>query len=498
MTLGPALLATGDDRPYAGAGSSGRVTASVNGKYLIERRLGGGGMAEVFLARTVGAEGFSRQVAIKRVLPGFSDNPQFAQLFIAEAQLTSQLQHANLVSVFDFDRDREGRLFLVMELVAGTDLDGLLETGPLPLSLVIFLAIEILRGLDYAHELPSGIGGMRGIVHRDISPHNVLLSWDGSVKLSDFGIAKARATTSATASVLIKGKPAFMSPEQARGFPLDGRSDLFSVGVMLFEMLCWKPLFAGSTTEETLARLLFDPIPTPRDLRPELPDDLSRVVGSLLQRDRDQRTPTANAAIAALVACADYPRNGRQELVTMLSQRFAGRAPVRARDVLHASPSDPTLIARPAVPAVPMIPARPARRTATATPSSALLPVPSRVSVHRRWWTAILLAGMLVLGGAAGVVALVRPRTGEVPPSPAIPGVLLEPKSATGVAGPGAMPAASVAPPAPALVSGDGARGSASSTSKAPSAATTPASRVPGRSVESPAPRPGGILEIHL
>jgi serine/threonine-protein kinase len=146
------------------------------------------------------------------------------------AELTSQLQHTNLVSVFDFDRDREGRLFLVMELVAGTDLDGLLETGPLPLSLVIFLAIEILRGLDYAHELPSVIGGMRGIVHRDISPHNVLLSWDGSVKLSDFGIAKARATTSATASLLIKGKPAFMSPEQARGYPLDGRSDLFSVG----------------------------------------------------------------------------------------------------------------------------------------------------------------------------------------------------------------------------------------------------------------------------
>lgn len=481
------------------------MTTIVNGKYLIERRLGGGGMAEVFLARTVGAEGFSRQVAIKRVLPGFSDHPQFAQLFIAEAQLTSQLQHANLVSVFDFDRDREGRLFLVMELVAGTDLDGLIETGPLPLSLVIFVAIEILRGLDYAHELPSGTGGMRGIVHRDISPHNVLLSWDGSVKLSDFGIAKARATTSATASVLIKGKPAFMSPEQARGFPLDGRSDLFSVGVMLFEMLCWKPLFAGSTTEETLARLLFDPIPTPRDLRPELPEDLSRVVGSLLQRDRNQRMPTANAAIAALVACADYPRNGREELVTMLSQRFAGRAPVRARDVSHASPSDPTLIARPAVPAVPMIPARPARRTATATPSSALLPIPSRVSVRGRWLRAIL-AGLFVLGGAAAMVALVKLRSGEAVPSVPLrslaPGVLPKSKPVTGVTQPGSKPAASVAQPEPPPVSGDGARGSASSTSKAPSAATAPerapAARVPGRSAESPASRPGGILEIHL
>ena len=487
------------------------MTTIVNGKYLIERRLGGGGMAEVFLARTVGAEGFSRQVAIKRVLPGFSDNPQFAQLFVAEAQLTSQLRHSNVVSVFDFDRDREGRLFLVMELVDGTDLDGLLETGPLPLSLVIFVAIEILRGLDYAHELPSGTGGMRGIIHRDISPHNVLLSWDGGVKLSDFGIAKARATTSATASMLIKGKPAFMSPEQARGWPLDGRSDLFSVGVMLFEMLCLKPLFAGNTTEETLARLLFDPIPMPRDLRPELPEDLSRVVVSLLDRDRDQRTPTASAAIAALVACADHPRDGREALVTTLSQRFSGRAPVRSRDVSHASPSDPTLIGCPAAPAAPGISARPARRTMTAPPTSVHLPVAGHGKRRRRW---AILAGMLVFGGAVGMVALVKPRAGvsgmsAVPPGPPAPGVTStiprtappDPKPATGVTQLGTMPAAVAVPLDPKLATGS-ASPSTSSAPSVPSAATAreraPASRVSGRATEGAAPRPGGILEIHL
>jgi len=259
----------------------------------------------------------------------------------------------------------------------------------------------------------------------------------------------------------------------------------------------------------TLARLLFDPIPTPQDLRPELPDDLSRVVVSLLQRDRDQRIPTASAAIAALVACADYPRNGREELITILAQRFAGRAPVRSRDVSHASPSDPTLIARPAVPAAPVTPAGPAWRTATAgptpAPSSGLRPIPSRVRVRRRWLGAIL-AGVLVLGGAAAMVALVKLRVGEavpvVPAPTAGPGVVPEPTPTTGGTRPGPMPAASVTEPEPQAVNGDRARGSASSTSGVPSAATSPerapASRVPGRPPEGPAPRPGGILEIHL
>src|SRR5690349_5604683 len=280
----------------------------MSGKYRLETRLGGGGMAEVFLGSMLGAEGFSRRVAIKRVLPGFSDNPAFAQMFVAEAQISSRLVHPNIVSVLDFDRDAESRLFLVMELVEGRDLDSLVASGTLPTPLVIFLIAEVLRGLGYAHDLPTG-ADLRGIVHRDVSPHNVLLSWEGAVKVSDFGIAKARAASSATASVFIKGKPAYMSPEQANGQALDGRSDLFAVGVMLWEMLVGRRLFVGEDTRATLAAVLFGQIPRPRSIRGDIPKDLDRVVMKLLERDLPARYPTAEAAINDLLDCADAPKN---------------------------------------------------------------------------------------------------------------------------------------------------------------------------------------------
>lgn len=323
--------------------------SALNGKYVLDRRLGGGGMAEVFLARTVGAEGFEKTVAIKRVLPGFSDQPAFSSMFVSEARLTSQLHHTNIVSVLDFDRDADGRLFLVMEFVDGTDLDGLLRTGPLPFSLVIFVAVEILRGLDHAHDLPVRVDGVKGIVHRDISPHNVLVGWDGAVKVSDFGIAKLRAHTSATASVMVKGKPAWMSPEQARGDKLDGRSDLFAVGIMLFEMLCQQRLFEADSTEATLARVWYAEIPSVNSVRPDVPTDLAAVVDWLLQRDLTRRAPNAGAVIEALLSCQAAPVNGRGELSALLSERFPGRAPVRVRTNPRAIPGAPTITGTPRV-----------------------------------------------------------------------------------------------------------------------------------------------------
>ncbi len=285
-------------------------------------------MAEVFLGYTVGAEGFARRVAIKRVLPGYSENEAFAKMFVSEAQITSQLVHPNIVSVLDFDRDPENRLFLVMELVEGKDLDALTSTGVLPFPVVIYIISEVLRGLGHAHDLPVG-NQSRGVVHRDISPHNVLLSWTGMVKVSDFGIAKARAASEATASEFIKGKPAYMSPEQANGQRLDGRSDLFAVGVMLWEMVVGRRLFVAEDTRGTLAAVLFGQIPRPRSLRGDVPKDLERVCMKLLERDLPARYATAEEAVHELLECADAPKAGREALVRVLGERFHGQAPIR-------------------------------------------------------------------------------------------------------------------------------------------------------------------------
>ncbi len=307
------------------------------GPYAVERRLGGGGMAEVFLANLVGVEGFSAPVAIKRVLPHFADQPAFAAMFVSEAKLSARLRHPNIVTVLDFNRDEEHGLFLVMELVDGKDLAQLLATGSLPISLAVYITTEVLRGLGHAHNPPRKGDGFRGIVHRDISPQNVLLSWEGEVKISDFGIAKSREATQAAASLMIKGKPAYMSPEQADGRPLDGRSDLFAVGVMLWEMLTGQPLFCGSSTQEILASLLWSPICAPTALRPELPGDVCAVVMRLLDRDVARRYQTAEAAIEDLLACGHAPRDGRTELARLAQTRFL--SPSEAPTVIAPQPS---------------------------------------------------------------------------------------------------------------------------------------------------------------
>jgi serine/threonine-protein kinase len=409
--------------------------ARVSPKYTTERWLGGGGMAEVFLARAEGAEGFTRRVALKRVLPGFSEHAELARMFVSEAQLSSRLQHPNIVSVLDFDRDDRGQLFLVMELVDGVDLGDLLDTGALGVPLIIYLAIEILSGLRYAHDLPLRCeAGVRGIVHRDVSPHNVLLSWEGAVKVSDFGIAKVRAASHATATAIVRGKPAYMSPEQANGQALDGRSDLFAVGVMLWEMLCLRPLFRGSTAQETIGQMLFAPIASPTEVRPEVPEDLSRVVLGLLARDLALRTPSAAAAIAALVACADHPRSGREVLVQALADRFAGRAAGRTQGVVPASRPPSRAPSRPGAGGPP---------TLTAPPGVVLDPVARPVappvrgrrrSRPRRAW--IALASLAVVAGLVGggvARSTGRPRSappasgGAAPGTPRLPAMPGEP-----------------------------------------------------------------------
>ena len=308
------------------------MAEQLNGKYSIERLVGRGGMGEVFAGRAVGVEGFSRPVAIKRIHLQYSDERALRALLVTEACLTARLSHANIVAVHDLDQDDTGRLFLVMELVDGIDLASLLRTGALPVPIVLFITCEILRGLGHAHDLPSGAPPVRGLVHRDVSPQNMLIGWDGTVKVSDFGLAKARATTKASASLFIKGKISYMSPEQANGAALDGRSDLFSVGVVLWEMLCGTRLFGYSTVEATMKSVLLDPIPWPRSRSPGLPQDIERITMRLLERDPGRRYATAGAVIEAVMACPAYPRNGRELLAELLDERLQARARQRVPD----------------------------------------------------------------------------------------------------------------------------------------------------------------------
>jgi len=405
------------------------------GKYRLDTRLGGGGMAEVFLASTQGAEGFSRKVAIKRVLPGFSDNPAFANMFIAEAQLSSRLVHPNIVSVLDFDRDAENRLFLVMELVDGRDLDALVSSGMLPIPVVIFVISEALRGLGYAHDLPSG-NDVRGIIHRDVSPHNVLLSWEGAVKVSDFGIAKAKSATEATASVFIKGKPAYMSPEQANGEALDGRSDLFAVGVMLWEMLVGRRLFMGDDTRATLAAVLFSQVPRPRSIRGDIPKDLERVVMKLLERDLPARYATAEQAIHDLLECADAPRNGRESLIGLLAERFPNDA--RVRQSLVRSRGAAT-----SRPQTPQPAPHYARTQVAGSPVAALHSLGAQMSAptgtidqppRKRTALKVILIALVTIASGAATFMVVSGRKSGTETTP-VAGPTVMPSSPTGVPG---------------------------------------------------------------
>ncbi len=300
-------------------------------RYRLGPRLGAGGMAEVFLGTLIGTQGFARRVAIKRVRADHRDAARFAAMLIEEARIAAQLSHPNVVSVLDLDRDPEGELFLVMELVEGMDLEALCRAARPPAAVAMFVVSEILRGIGYAHELPHG-GAVRGYVHRDLSPSNVLVSWEGAVKVTDFGIAKALERSGGAQIGSGKGKPAYMSPEQLRAEPLDGRSDLFAAGIMLWELLTGIPLFGG-VTREVFAQILFRTVPRPGQLAAGVPADLEAVVMKLLARDREDRYPTADAAIEDLARCADHPRDGRGELVRWMQRRFPPEARARTPQI---------------------------------------------------------------------------------------------------------------------------------------------------------------------
>lgn len=276
------------------------------GPYRLLCELGRGSMAVVYLGRLEGPGGFERLCALKMIHSNLSESSEFVGLFLNEARIAARIHHPNVIAVDDIST-HEGRYYLRMDYVSGETLfqalDRTWNTGaPFPLNLGAQIIAAAAEGLHAAHELQDARGAPLGVIHRDLGPHNILLGYDGVVRVMDFGIAKALDQLILTQPGTWRGTAAFMSPEQVRGEPLDRRANIFSLGVVLWEMTVGARLFKHSTMAGTMARIQSLEIPAPSSLRPDYPPALEAVVMAALERDRERRTPTAQALSEALIA----------------------------------------------------------------------------------------------------------------------------------------------------------------------------------------------------
>jgi eukaryotic-like serine/threonine-protein kinase len=267
------------------------------GRYQLIELLGVGGMAEVYKARSRGPSGFERTVVIKRIHPDYGNDPDFVAMFVAEARILGLVHHANVVQAYDFG-EADGSLFLVLEFVDGPSLVRLMrrlyETNRrLPPAIAAYFANEVCRALDYVHSLRDGDGTPLKVIHRDVTPSNIVLTSTGGLKLLDFGVAKYGTSHVTTRHRTLKGKPAYLAPEALEGKPIDARVDIFSLGVVLHELLTLTSLFAGDDDLITIRKVLTMPIEPPSRFRPDISPDLDAVVMKALAREVDQRYQTA-------------------------------------------------------------------------------------------------------------------------------------------------------------------------------------------------------------
>jgi serine/threonine protein kinase len=296
-----------------------------HGRYTILGKLADGGMAEIFLAIQHGAEGFEKAVVLKRILTQYSADPQFRNMLLDEAHISMSLQHGNVVQVLDLGV-AAGRYFLALELVDGWDLERILQRAHAagmvwPAALGLYVVAEVCRGLAYAHG-KSRDGKPLGIVHRDISPNNVLLSGEGEVKVADFGIAKAQRKREQTAAGVIKGKVAYMSPEQAMGGAVDRRSDIFSVGSLLYRTMTDRLPFEANNDLESLLRVQKAEFVPPREVSPALNESISGIILRAMRLAPSERYQTAEEMLADVerVLRTEFQSAGQTELKAWLEQ----------------------------------------------------------------------------------------------------------------------------------------------------------------------------------
>ncbi|RKH29743.1 serine/threonine-protein kinase [Corallococcus sicarius] len=288
-----------------------------------------GGMAELFLGYTSGPGGFRKYVVIKRILPDARSNDQFVRMFLDEARITAAFNHPNIAQVFDLGEEDDG-LYLAMEFIGGQNLNQvtsacLKKRQPVPLAFTLSVARDVCLALHYAHTFTSPGGEASPVIHRDVAQKNIMVTYDGTVKLLDFGIAKAKNSLERTHVGTVKGTTGYMSPEQVRGDPLDGRSDLFSVGVVLHELITGERLFAGKTERDEMVKILEDPIPWPSVLLPHISEDISRVVMRSLERNVDRRYASGRDMARAIEKAAGGKLMDAEQRAALMKSLFAER-----------------------------------------------------------------------------------------------------------------------------------------------------------------------------
>jgi len=301
--------------------------ASEYGRYVLLERVAVGGMAEVFRAKREGVEGFEKVVAVKRILPHLSSNKDFVDMFIEEAKMVASLSHPNIAHIFDLGKIDDS-YYIAMEFIEGRDLGTILTRARnrgtlLGVDLAALIAAKVGAALEYAHRHRDVAGNELRIVHRDVSPQNILVSTEGEVKLVDFGIARAATKASHTDSGSLRGKLLYMSPEQAWGKSLDNRSDIFSLGGVFFEALTGHPLFSGNSEMSILERVRDARFLTPSSLNPAVPIELEAIVTRALQRDPEARYQNAAEMLTDLdTYLRRRPAVGPNELARFVARLF--------------------------------------------------------------------------------------------------------------------------------------------------------------------------------
>jgi serine/threonine protein kinase len=396
------------------------------GRYRIVRHLATGGMAEVYVARTSGLHGFARHVVVKRIRPELASDPRFVRMFLDEARLAACLHHHNVVQVYDVGQDH-GDYFFAMEYVHGEDLRQILaevskRRERLGIGHALAIAQAAASGLHYAHDRAGDDGRPLHIVHRDVSPSNVLVGYDGGVKLVDFGIAKAAIGAAETQTGTLKGKASYLSPEQVRGVPVDRRSDVFSLGILLFELTTTTRLFAAPTDFEIMRQIVAGDVPRPGAVVAGYPPALERIVLRALAVRPDDRQATAGELLHDLEAFAS--RAGLTMSPAALGRWMFELFGARPEPWQVAAPIDPAEatrrvgppLRRPPAPTAPPTPAPPTPAAPRGRTTGGLRRPGSR---RRRSQLAMMLA--VALTGLLLVMGALFLRTGAPSPPTTVP-----------------------------------------------------------------------------